>query len=867
LPKSIRLTENFRTTGLQNAGLKKLKIETLEDLLRYFPIRYSSIREQHLIKELNAGEEATIFGTIRSLKSKKSFRGGVPMGEAIVEDQSGKIKVIWFHQVFLVKTIKEGSAVRLSGKVSSGKNGLSLMNPEIEVLPELPIDTHNSLFGGDTNHDLMYPIYRETRGVTSKFLFHAVRKLFLEKIHESLIDPIPSEVLDRYKLPKLSTALVWVHSPRTEKEANAARKRFAFEEVFMIQLAKQREKFRLSELESEKININKKELETFIKRFPFEMTKGQKNSIDTIIDDFKKDSPMSRLLEGDVGSGKTAVAASVSYSVVTSSPEGKNFGNLQVAYMAPTEILATQHFESFISFFKHMPIQIGLITSSGCKKFPSKINPNGWTDISRTQLLKWVANGEIPILIGTHSLIQKTVNFKHLSLVIIDEQHRFGTRQRMALARGKNAESTRNNAEEKMDPLLYRDLTYRIRNALFNVRKGLGGGHKEIVYQRAVEEELIKAKLDYKKEVRIPITYNRKQIGIYQPDFVIEDKIILELKALSFTGQTEKKQLWTYLKGSAYKLALLANFSPTELTIDRVVYEKARTDSASIPQSSACVPHLLSMTATPIPRTLALTIYGDLDLSVLDEQPKGRLPVVTEIVKPDKRDAVYEKIRKELENGRQAYVICPRIDDPDPEKEMALILKSVSSEAHRLKKNVFPEYNIGILHSKLTKDKKEKVMEDFVEGKIDILIATSVVEVGVNVPNATSIIIEGAERFGLAQLHQLRGRVQRSTHQPYCYLFTDSSNEKTAERLKAIATAKNGFELAEMDLVLRGAGELAGGKQWGITDIGMEAIKNLKMVEAARTEAKNLIAKDPEIKKHPHLREKVDVREQTSHFE
>ncbi len=716
----VRLTEKFRLTSSQLLSLKKLKIETIEDILRYFPVRYSSIREQHLIKELNQGEDATIFGTIRNLKSKKSFRGGVPMGEAVVEDQSGKIKVVWFNQVFLVKTIKEGSIVRLSGKISSSSSGLSLINPEVEVLPELPIDTHNSLFQGDTNHDIMYPVYRETKGVTSKFLFHSVRKIFLEKIHETLVDPIPSEILDRYKLPKLSTALMWIHSPRSEREATASRKRFAFEEVFMIQLAKQREKFRLTELESEKINIDKKELETFIKRFPFEMTKGQKSSIDTIIDDFKKETPMSRLLEGDVGSGKTAVAASVSYSVVTSNPGGKNFGNLQVAYMAPTEILATQHFESFISFFKHMPIQIGLITSSGCKKFPSKINPNGWTDISRTQLLKWVANGEIPILIGTHSLIQKAVNFKHLSLVIIDEQHRFGTKQRMLLTKKEN---------------------------------------------------------------------------------------------------------------------------------------------------SKYVPHLLSMTATPIPRTLALTIYGDLDLSILDEQPKGRLPVVTEIVRPDKRDGVYEKIRKELVAGRQAYIICPRIDDPDPEKEMALILKSVSSEAMRLKKSVFKEYNIGVLHSKLSKQKKEEVMESFAQGKIDILVATSVVEVGVNVPNATSIIIEGAERFGLAQLHQLRGRVQRSTHQPYCYLFTDSSNEKTAERLKAIATAKNGFELAEMDLVLRGAGELGGGKQWGITDIGMEAIKNLKMVEAARTEAKDLIAHDPEIKKHPLLKEKVDVRESTSHFE
>lgn len=860
------LTEKFKLTALQKNGLKKLNLITIEDFLRYFPIRYSTIREQHLIKELNQGEFATIFGVIKNLKSKKSFKGKIPMGEAILEDQTGKIKVVWFHQVFLVKTIKEGSLVRLSGKISNDKNGLCMINPEIETLPYLPIDTNNSLFQGNTIHQTIYPIYKETKGITSKFIFHATKKIFIEKIHENIEDPIPKDILEKYKLPKISTAFIWIHNPRNENQVNAARKRFAFEEVFLIQLAKQKEKFKLSQIESEKIKVDKKELNNFIKRFPFEMTKSQKKAIETITEDFLKNSPMSRLLEGDVGSGKTAVAASVAYSVVTSSPNNKNFGNLQVAYMAPTEILATQHFESFISFFQHMPIQIGLITSSGCKKFPSKTNAKNWTNISKNQLLKWVENGEIQILIGTHSLIQKTVKFKHLSLVIIDEQHRFGTRQRAALARWKDTEPIQTNVEKKTDPLVYRDLTYRIKSALFNVKKTLGCGHKEIIYQRAAAEELTKAKIKFKKEVKIPIKYNRKQIGIYQPDFVIEDKIILELKTLLIIGTTEKKQILNYLKGSDYKLAILANFGPQELTINKIIYEKARTNSVSDIRSSTSIPHLLSMTATPIPRTLALTIYGDLDLSILDEQPKGRLPVITEIVKPDKRENVYEKIKEELKNGRQAYVICPRIDDPDEQKENALILKSVTSEAVKLSK-IFKDKKIKILHSKLTREKKENVMKEFAEGKIDILVATSVVEVGVNVPNATVIIIEGAERFGLAQLHQLRGRVQRSSYQPYCYLLTDSGSEKTAERLKAITAAKNGFELAEMDLILRGAGELGGGKQWGITDIGMEAIKNLKMVEAARNEAKKLIEIDPKLKNYPILNNKIQKKEKELYFE
>jgi ATP-dependent DNA helicase RecG len=436
---------------------------------------------------------------------------------------------------------------------------------------------------------------------------------------------------------------------------------------------------------------------------------------------------MSRLLEGDVGSGKTAVAATTAYAVATSRPPeglGKKleYGNLQVAYMAPTEILAKQHFESFIQYFKHLPIQIGLITGSGCYKFPSKTNPEKPTPISKAQLLKWVKNGEIPILIGTHALIYKAVEFKHLAHVIIDEQHRFGTNQRRALA---------------------------------------------------------------KKDTRLP--------------------------------------------------------------------------------------HLLSMTATPIPRTLALTVYGDLDISLLDEMPKGRKPIITKVIAPSQITEVYEHIRSELAAGRQAYVICPRIDEPDPSRENALQLKSVKQEAERLKTQVFKNCRIDILHSKMTPKEKDTVMLKFLNHEIDILVATSVVEVGVNVPNATNIIIEGAERFGLSQLHQLRGRVIRGTHQPYCFAVTSKDTTgksgKTLERLKALTEAKNGFELAEYDLTLRGSGELYGMKQWGLSDLGMDALKNIKMVEAARKEAQSLIEVDSELTQHPAIAQKIAALNKTLHME
>lgn len=734
---SDRLEKNFRLDVNQKKALARLKLFSLADLLFYFPTRYSDISQLKLINQLIVGETATIYGKISKLKTKKAFRSKIPMAEGEIQDLSGKLKIIWFNQAYLAKMLHDGENVKLTGKFTASKTGNYLANPEVEKIPDLPIDSHDSLFEKDSKNNigLSYPIYRESRGITSKWFYYAIQKIIKEKTLDTFEDYIPQNILKKYNLPSLRSALIWIHQPQKIQDAEMARKRFAFEEVFFIQLERQHDKLEYQKNKSYSIEIKKEEIQKFLKRFPFELTSSQKKSIDNIVNDMRKKTPMSRLLEGDVGSGKTAVAATASYGVVQQRPfdqvknKPQNFGNLQVAYMAPTEILASQHFESFIQYFKHLPINIGLITGSICKKFPSKVNPDGWTNISRTQLLKWVANGEIPILIGTHSLIQKTVKFKNLAFVVIDEQHRFGTNQRRKLVR-----------------------------------------------------------------------------------------------------------------------------------------------------KDGIAPHLLSMTATPIPRTLALTIYGDLDLSLLDEMPSGRKQIITEIITPEKREKTYEQIREELKSGRQLYVICPRIDEPDPEKEMAVQAKSAIAEAKRLKKEIFPEYEIAVLHSKVNKEKKEKIMQEFTEGKINILVATSVIEVGVNVPNATVIIIEGAERFGLAQLHQLRGRVIRSNHQAYCYVFASEKNSsssakatggqrKTIDRLNALKNAKNGFELAELDLSLRGAGELSGTKQWGISDLGMEAIKNIKMVEAARTEAIRLIAEDSELKNYPLLKNKVKEKVSEFHFE
>lgn len=722
------IESHFRIDVNQKLALSRRGINKVRDLLYYFPSRYTDISEFRHINTLNDGDQATVIGIISNLKTKKGFKSKIPMGGATITDLTGKINIIWFHQPYLAKMLKEGSTVRVTGKISNSKTyGLTLTNPEINKEDILPIDLHDSLFQKtEKGEQFGYPVYPESKGITSKWMYHAIGKILKNDEVKNIPDYLNEEILNKYKLPSLYTALVWIHSPQKKEHAEIARKRFAFEEVFFIQLARQQERKKYEELFSYKLIVKDNDIKDFVSRFPFNPTKAQEDTIHTILEDLKKDKPMSRLVEGDVGSGKTFVAATIAYAVIKNRPTGQNFGNLQVAYMAPTEVLATQLFENFTQYFEHTGISIALITSSGCRKFPSKSASweNGrqiktWTNIAKNQLLKWIKNGEIPIVIGTHSLISKSVEFEDLGLVVIDEQHRFGTNQRMKLAKKE--------------------------------------GHS---------------------------------------------------------------------------------------------------------------PHYLSMTATPIPRTLALTIYGDLDLSIIDQMPEGRKKVITEIVSENKRGLAYEKIKKELEEGRQLYIICPKIDDTlDEEDKIKLDVKSVSSEAKRLKKDIFPNYNIDIMHSKMTKQKKEKVMQDFADHKIDILVSTSVIEVGVNIPNATVIVIEGAERFGLAQLHQLRGRVIRSTYQSYCYLFADAKTDKTMDRLKALTKAANGFELAELDLSLRGAGLLGGDKQWGITDLGMEAMKNIKMVEAARNEAIELIQKDAELKSLPLLSQTLKNKNIKLHFE
>ena len=721
------ILKHFRLTPMQKRALFRLGLSTIVDLLRHFPARYERAGTSVRVQELVPGTKITLFGRLTNLKARKLWKSRRNVTEGWFEDATGRVKVMWFNQPYIASYVPQDSVVKITGSVGGKAERPYIANPEVEHLPSGSIP--EGLF--EKSESSLFPVYPESRGITSRWFYHALERVFESDMHKKIADPIPPDVRARYHLPDLASALVAIHKPQEETHAEAARKRFAFEEILTIQVARARDRAENDAQRSFQIQDGKAFAKKFLDATTLTPTRAQRRAIDEILKDFDPpagvSNPMARLLEGDVGSGKTLVAAATAYAVVNNRPPKRESGALQVAYMAPTEILATQHFQSFIEYFSHLPIAIALITGKTCKKFPSKISKDRATDISRTQLLKWVANGEIAMVVGTHALIQKSVKFQHLAYVIVDEQHRFGTLQRRALAH----------------------------------------------------------------------------------------------------------------KGDA-------------------------------------APHFLSMTATPIPRTLALTIYGDLDLSILDELPPGRAKVTTSIVQREERGNAYEAVRTELQKGRQAYVICPRIEEPDPAKIGALQAKSAKAEAKRLAQDVFPEFRIGLLHGAMPakggsasggKLSKESVMKEFAEGKINILVATSVVEVGINVPNATVILIEGAERFGLAQLPQLRGRVQRSSHPPHCFLLPEISGKLAMKRLRALETSDDGFKLAEADLETRGAGDLLGRRQWGITDIGMEALKNIKLIRAARDEAERIVAHDSSLSKHPALAARVERAEKELHRE
>jgi ATP-dependent DNA helicase RecG len=669
--------------------LSKLKICSVRDLLWHFPFRYDDFSKIIPIGDLVPGQPATIHGTVQKIGMRRTFKKNLVLIEAIIVDESGGIKATWFNQAYLLKTLRTGTQANFAGKVIQSKNGVYLASPVHETTSSRGI---SSAASGPSHTAGLIPVYPETRGVSSKFLRYIIKPIL--KLLPPIEEFLPQEVLSRNNLPDINFALKKIHFPLRMLQAEMAKKRFAFENLFLFQLNNLKIKSKLAEQKSTPIPVDEKFLSKLVSQLPFLLTNSQKEVLKEVLSDIKKSRPMNRLLQGDVGSGKTIIAALAAILAV------KN--KQQVAILAPTEILAQQHYRTLTKLFKKYKKEIEILTASSKKK--KVINEK-------------IKSGEIKIIIGTHAIIQKNIEFNNLALVVVDEQHRFGVEQRAALLKSK--------------------------------------------------------------------------------------------------------------------------------------------------KPKALIPHLLSMSATPIPRTLAITIFGDLDLSIINEMPPGRKEITTKVVDPVNRLKAYGFIQEQVKKGRQAFVICPRIEPSakeDEEKKFlseaqqkTLELKSVKEEFKKLSTKIFPDFKIAMLHGKMKSAEKEKIMKDFLDKKYDIMVCTSVVEVGIDVPNATIMMIEGSDRFGLAQLYQFRGRVGRGRHQSFCLLFTDSESVSTQKRLEFLQTAKNGFELAEKDLDLRGPGQFLGKVQTGIPDIAMDSLKNIKLVKEAKISAEELLSNDPKFSEHPLL--------------
>ncbi len=681
-------------------ALDRLELKNVSDLFLYFPVRYDDFSNITLIKDLKINEKQTIRGMIKSIKNKRTSKRWLILTEAKVEDKSGQLKIVWFNQPYLEKFLRIGTYVTLNGKIEMSYNSVSMNSPAFEK------------FKFDSKGGQILPVYSETNGMSSKYLRFILKPLL--KLSDKFNDFMPDEIKKKLSLIDLSEALKQIHFPDNLEILKKARLRLAFDELFLLQLNNLLKKKKWQENKAFKIKFDEKLIKKFVASLPFKLTKDQKITAWEIFLDLEKDKPMNRLLEGDVGSGKTVVALMAMYLIA-------NFKK-QSILMAPTEILAKQHYETISRICTNVlrpqitQMRIGLLT-----RVDHKINDK---DVSKIALINKAKKGQIDILIGTHAVIQEDIKFKNLALTVIDEQHRFGVEQRAKLK---------------------------------------------------------KINIDSKKS-----------------------------------------------------------------------------------------PHLLSMTATPIPRTLALGLYGDLDISILKEKPVGRKKILTKLVAPYNRDKAYEFIREKINLGRQVFVVCPRIkaseEKPDLNQNMWDDVKAVEEEYEKLKKEIFPEFKIAMMHGKLKKEEKEKTLLKFRNNEIKILVSTSVIEVGIDFPNATIMMIEGAERFGLAQLHQFRGRVGRSEIQSFCFLFSDSMSQKSYDRLMALVSCDDGFVLAEKDLELRGPGEVYGIRQSGIPDLKMASLMDVNLLKIAKTEVEGFLAKN-DLKKFPNLREKIADFSQITHFE
>ncbi len=658
----------------QSQLLAKLDLFTIEDMLYFFPHRYDDYSELKTIKDLTYGEEVTILAWVKSVKTFSTRNKKRKITQAIVTDSTGSIQLMWFNQEYHMRYLKKDMFLSISGKIEQYMGRLVMYHPDYEKVEKEQLHTNR-----------IVPIYSLTARLSQRWLrrvMHNVVNYWAPKIP----DFITEYILEDADLMDVSTALKEIHFPENKTSLKSARYRLAFDEIFLLQLGVLKQKYEWANLEGRVFDIEDDWLIDRVKHLEFKLTDAQIHVLSDIRQDLASGRPMNRLLQGDVGSGKTVVAA-LGLSIVLKH-------GAQGAFMAPTSILAEQHYHSLKRLLANPQDEGSVLQEEEIHLLigdtPAK---------ARKEILSGLADGRIKLVIGTHALIEDPVLFKDLQMVIVDEQHRFGVAQRAAL-------------REKGDN-----------------------------------------------------------------------------------------------------------------------------------------PHLLVMTATPIPRSLALTIYGDLDISVMDEMPAGRQPIETHIVYPIERERVYTLIRSQVEEGHQAFIIYPLVEGGEEQPDQAAVEEQV-----RLQEEVFPDLKVGLLHGRLRPDEKESVMRKFRDGEFDILVSTSVVEVGVDIPNATVMAVEGANRFGLAQLHQFRGRVGRAGDKSYCILIPETSEAAENERLLAMESTTDGFILAEYDLKQRGPGEFLGTRQSGYTDLRLANLTDVHLIEKARHYANLVFDNDPNLSAPEHQR-------------
>ncbi len=649
--------------------LSRLGLYTLGDMLYFFPRRYDDYSKLKPINRLQYGEEVTIIGTIESVISRSIRSGRMKITEAIVGDGSGTLRVSWFNQPWLAKRLRNGTQVVLSGKIDQYLGRPVMSSPEWELLDQQHLHTNR-----------IVPVYPLTANVTQRWLRRQVHQV-ITYWAPRILDPLPEWIRLSANLVELSTALLQVHFPDSEEDLKTSRHRLAFDEIFLLQLGVLQQKRAWQERSARIFDIPDEWLQARVDHLPFRLTEAQHRALADVRADLLSGHPMNRLLQGDVGSGKTVIAA-LAIAMLT------RFG-VQAALMAPTSILAEQHYKNMLHLLADEagPLRDDQI----CLMLGATPEPE------KRSIRAGLESGEIKLVIGTHALIEDPIVFKDLQLVVVDEQHRFGVEQRALLrSKGEN-------------------------------------------------------------------------------------------------------------------------------------------------------PHLLVMTATPIPRSLSLTIYGDLDLSVIDELPPGRQATETQVFYPRERERAYTLIHSQLQKGHQAFIIYPLVEESEKSESLAAV-----EEYTRLQKEVFPNHNIGLLHGRLPADEKEAVMAQFRDMDIHILVSTSVVEVGVDVPNATVMLVEGANRFGLAQLHQFRGRVGRGQEKAYCILIPETPDEVENERLAAMSETNDGFILAERDLEQRGPGEFLGTRQSGFSELRFANLTDIGLIEKARRQSRALFEQDPDLTKNEH---------------